>query len=192
MLSVLPSFCRGYLVGKTYPERSAIWDANGQVRKYGQQAVRHRALESKIVRNLMDCQKQVLVRSRPNDIGEAPVLQTPERRVLEVQGAGHLERDDGEDDPFREGLVAAELRDLGVRLDDGDATRAVGFLGIGPKEVVVRGGGGSIGGLGLLGRGGGGRLAEFGRLGDGCRRCGRHGGGFEGVNGRRPIGKARK
>lgn len=101
----------------------------------------------------MNGQKQVLVRRRANDIRNAPVFETKEGRVPEVQRAGDLQGHDGEDNPFGEGLVAAELGDLWVRLDDGDAARAVRLLGVCPEEVGGVGGGGIDGLGGLLGGG---------------------------------------
>lgn len=63
-----------------YSKRSTVRNANGQVGKHGDQAIGQRALESKIVGDLVDRQKQVLVRSGAKDVCDGPELQGPEGR----------------------------------------------------------------------------------------------------------------
>lgn len=105
----------------------------------------------------MDREEQVLVRSCANHVGDAPERPGEERRVAEENGRDDLERDYAEDDILGQGLVAAELGDLGssqsdsvsrkekvgrgvpylwVSLDDGNSARAMRLLGIGPEEVI--------------------------------------------------------
>lgn len=115
----------------------------------------------------MDREETVLVRGCANHVGDAPEGPGEERRVAEENGRDDLERDDAEDDVLGQGLVAAELGDLGealsqtvprekknssagcpylwVSLDDGNSARAMRLLGIGPEEVI-----GSLEGLLLL------------------------------------------
>lgn len=64
----------------TYPERSTVRNANGQVGNNSDQTIGQRALEGKIVRDLVDGQKQVLVRGGAKDVGNGPELQGPEGR----------------------------------------------------------------------------------------------------------------
>lgn len=63
-----------------YPERSTVGNANGQVGNNSNQAVGQRALEGKIVRNLVNGQKQVLVRGGAKDVCDGPELQGPKGR----------------------------------------------------------------------------------------------------------------
>ena len=58
----------------TYPERSAVWDANGQVRKDGEQAVGQRRAEGQVVGDLVDCEEEVLVRRRAENVCYCPEL----------------------------------------------------------------------------------------------------------------------
>lgn len=64
------------------------------------------------MRDLVDGEKQILVRSRANDIANHPELPRPERCVAQEVRAGELEGDDECDDVLGERLGAAELRDL--------------------------------------------------------------------------------
>lgn len=64
----------------TYPERSTVRNANGQVGNNSDQAIGQRALEGKVVRDLVDGQKQVLVRGGAKDVCDGPELQGPEGR----------------------------------------------------------------------------------------------------------------
>lgn len=57
-----------------YPERSRVWDANGQVCENRKHAVGKRRLEGQVVRDLMDCQEEILVRRCANGIGSQECL----------------------------------------------------------------------------------------------------------------------
>lgn len=51
-----------------YPEGRRVRNANGQVGKDSQHAVRKRRFEGQVVRNLMNGQEEVLVRRRANNV----------------------------------------------------------------------------------------------------------------------------
>jgi len=50
-------------------EGGGVGDANGKVGEDGEEPVEERGLESKIVRNLVDGEEEVLVCGRANDVG---------------------------------------------------------------------------------------------------------------------------
>lgn len=133
-------------------ERGTVGNANGQVGEDGEQTVGGRRAEGKVVRDLVDGQEEVLVGSRAYDVGQGPEGQREEGRVAQQVGAVDLHRHDKCHDVLGQGLGAAQLGDLGVGLDDGQAPRAVRLLGVGPEEVpVVLLLLGALAGLGIVG-----------------------------------------
>ena len=58
----------------TYSERSAVGNADGKVGKDSDQTVGASALESQVMRDLVNSEKQVLVGSRTEDVGDSPEL----------------------------------------------------------------------------------------------------------------------
>ena len=65
------------------------------------------------MRDLVDGEEQVLIGGCSNHVGNSPELEREEGRVLEIPRASDLESDDAENDIFGQGLMTAELRDLG-------------------------------------------------------------------------------
>ncbi len=53
----------------SYAKSSAVRHPDRQVRKDGAEAVRERGFEGEVVRDFVDGEKQVLVRSRADDVG---------------------------------------------------------------------------------------------------------------------------
>lgn len=64
------------------------------------------------MRDLVDGEEEVLVCGCAKDVGDSPELPRKEGSVMKRPGEEDLERDDTEDDPFRERLGAAELGNL--------------------------------------------------------------------------------
>lgn len=96
----------------TYSERSAVGNANGKVGKDSDQTVETRTLESQVMRDLVNSEKQVLVGGRAKDVGYSPELPREEGCRLEHPREEDLEGDDAEDDPFGKRFGTAELGDL--------------------------------------------------------------------------------
>lgn len=100
------------LADETHPERSTVRQPNWKIGEDCKQAVYKWRLEGQIMRDLMDGQKQVLVRSGSNHIGRGQELPVENRGVAEQIGTGELDRDDKKDNPFCERLGATKLRNL--------------------------------------------------------------------------------
>jgi hypothetical protein len=66
----------------------------------------------------MDCQKQILVRRRADDVCGEEEGPRKGRRVAQEVGAEDLEADNEEDGPFSQRLGAAELQDLRLLSDE--------------------------------------------------------------------------
>lgn len=64
------------------------------------------------MRNLVNSQKEILVCSCSDDISCQKEPPRQEFGVFDEIGGGNLYRDDEEDNPFCEGFMAAELRNL--------------------------------------------------------------------------------
>lgn len=67
------------------------------------------------MRDLVDGKEEVLVGGGSKDVADEPELPVEERGVAERVSKGNLERDDAENDPFREWFRATELGDLEFR-----------------------------------------------------------------------------
>lgn len=97
----------------TYSERSTVRNAYGQIRETGEQTVRHWRPEGQIVRDLMNCEENVLIGGGTDDVGSEEEGPGEDGRIAEEVGACYLQCDDTGDDVFSQWLGAAELRDLG-------------------------------------------------------------------------------
>jgi hypothetical protein len=64
------------------------------------------------MRDLVNSEEKVLVGSRAKDVGDSPELPREEGSRLEHPREEDLERNNSEDDPFRERFGTAELGDL--------------------------------------------------------------------------------
>ena len=82
-------------------EGRRIRDADGKVGEDGQQTIRQRRLEGKVMRNLVDGEEAVLIGGRADYVGRKEEFKGPEGGGAQEDGAGHLERDDAKDDVFR-------------------------------------------------------------------------------------------
>ena len=93
-------------------EGSAVRDANGQVCKDCDQAVGRRVAEGEVVRDLVNCEEQVLVRCRTDNVRREEERPREDRCVPKEVGCRNLYRNNKEDHVFRKRLRAAELGDL--------------------------------------------------------------------------------
>lgn len=93
--------------GQSYPETGAVWDTNRQIRDDGKETVRRRVPESKIVRDLVDGEEQVLIGGSTNDIGKGPELEGEEWRRAKVECGRGLQGNDGDDDVLGQRFGAA-------------------------------------------------------------------------------------
>lgn len=89
--------------------------------------------------DLMNCEKQILVRSSPNYIRGQEKGPREEWRVSKEVGGGYLERYNAQNDIFRPRLWPTELRDFGMGFYDGLSARTVRLFGICPEEIMFFG-----------------------------------------------------
>jgi hypothetical protein len=148
----------GLVVGEMVgAEGGRVGDADGEVGEDGEETVGKGGAEGEVVGDFVDGEEEVLVGGGAEDVGDGPELPVEEGRVAQGAGEEDLEGDDAEDDPFSQGLGAAELGDLeggtldlvkmegegrgvahlGMGPDDGETPAAVRLLGVGPEELLV-------------------------------------------------------
>jgi len=88
------------------------------------------------VTDFVDCEEEVLIRCRANDVGCQEEFPREERSIAEQTRAEDLQSDDRDDKVLRERLWPAELCDFGMCFDDGLSSCSVWFFGVGPEKVI--------------------------------------------------------
>lgn len=83
------------------PEGGAVRDTNWQVCKDCDQTVGRRVAEGEVMRNLMNCEEQVLISCRTDNVGREEERPRDDRRVPEEIGCRNLYRNNKEDHVFR-------------------------------------------------------------------------------------------
>ena len=116
-------------------EEHGVRQTNREVGEDGERPVGLDAAESEVVGDLMDCEEEVLICRRADDVRREEEGPGCRMRVTERVRSTDLQRDDGQDDVFRERLASHELVNLRMSREDGLATRSVRFLGHCPGKV---------------------------------------------------------
>ena len=106
------------------------------------QRVLPRCLEDQVVRDLVNDDPQGVIRERPDRDREQPD-EPPGARTHPGRDHG-LDGHDAERDPERPGVLADEVADFGMLLDDGSGPAAMGVGALGLQEIRGRGSSGSL------------------------------------------------
>jgi hypothetical protein len=126
--------CRIY-VSDTHLESSRVRYTNRQIRKDSKSLVRADALESKIMCDFVDREKEVVVRGTADDVCREQEPRRERMGVSEGEADDQLDDDDSENEIFCTRLMAHKLGDLRVSLDNGLSPRLVGLLGHEPEKI---------------------------------------------------------
>jgi hypothetical protein len=109
--------------GSTHPEGSTVWQSDRNVCKDSQHTVGQWRPEGQIVGDLMNSEEQVLVRRSSNHVCRSQEAPVKDRGIAEEVRAGQLDRHNEENNPFCQGLRAAELGDLKVKIGVSNAVQ---------------------------------------------------------------------
>lgn len=133
-------------------ERGGVGDADREVRDDRKQPVVDRSLEAQVVRELVDAEEAVLARKPADPVRRQQ--KRPRERVCVAQQVrqGELQENHAQRDPLGQRLVARQLADVWVLLQDRLSAGDVWILLVGPEKVVFGGHDGMLVSLGRFHR----------------------------------------
>lgn len=100
------------LNSESYLESHGIRNGDREVGKYREKLICLDTLECQVMRDLMDGEEEIMVRSRSDNVRRQDEDRGQRVRIPKQESSCQLDGDNEQDDPFRERLIAHQLGDL--------------------------------------------------------------------------------